>query len=60
MCICFQDLPLGLMNDIYEWCKNFSIRIDEVEEASFKNVHEISFELKPGYSIENMRFLCRC
>lgn len=41
MCMCFQDLPLGLMNDIYEWCKNFSIRIDEVEEASFKNLHEI-------------------
>jgi len=29
-----QDLPLGLMDDIYEWCKNFSIRIDEVEEVS--------------------------
>lgn len=29
----FQDLPLGLMDDIYEWCKNFSIRIDEVEEV---------------------------
>lgn len=21
------------MDDIYEWCKNFSIRIDEVEEV---------------------------
>lgn len=30
----FQDMPLGLMDDIYEWCKNFSIRIDEVEEVS--------------------------
>lgn len=30
----FQDLPLGLMDDIYEWCKNFSIRIDEVEEVT--------------------------
>lgn len=30
----FQDLPLGLMDDIYEWCKNFSIRIDEVEEVN--------------------------
>ncbi len=29
-----QDLPLGLMDDIYEWCKNFSIRIDEVEEVN--------------------------
>lgn len=28
-----QDLPLGLMDDIYEWCKNFSIRIDEMEEV---------------------------
>lgn len=26
-------MPLGLMDDIYEWCKNFSIRIDEVEEV---------------------------
>lgn len=30
----FQDLPVGLMDDIYEWCKNFSIRIDEVEEVN--------------------------
>ena len=22
------------MDDIYEWCKNFSIRIDEVEEVN--------------------------
>ncbi|GCC41940.1 hypothetical protein chiPu_0025619 [Chiloscyllium punctatum] len=29
-----QDLPLGLMDDIYEFIKNFSIRIDEVEEVS--------------------------
>uniref|UniRef100_A0A8D2PT83 NADH dehydrogenase [ubiquinone] iron-sulfur protein 2, mitochondrial n=1 Tax=Zosterops lateralis melanops TaxID=1220523 RepID=A0A8D2PT83_ZOSLA len=28
-----QDLPLGLMDDIYEFAKNFSIRIDEVEES---------------------------
>lgn len=33
----FQDLPLGLMDDIYEWCKNFSIRIDEVEEVNEYN-----------------------
>lgn len=42
----FQDLPLGLMDDIYEWCKNFSIRIDEVEEVTdsmFSSVlHELS------------------
>lgn len=29
-----QDLPLGLMDDIYEFVKNFSTRIDEVEEVS--------------------------
>lgn len=29
-----QDMPLGLMDDIYLWCKNFSIRIDEVEEVN--------------------------
>eukprot|EP00073_Rattus_norvegicus_P039878 XP_008768001.1 PREDICTED: NADH dehydrogenase [ubiquinone] iron-sulfur protein 2, mitochondrial-like [Rattus norvegicus] len=28
-----QDLPLGLMDDIYEFSKNFSLRIDEVEEV---------------------------
>lgn len=28
-----QDLPLGLMDDIYEFVKNFSMRIDEVEEV---------------------------
>uniref|UniRef100_A0A8C8BDX2 NADH dehydrogenase [ubiquinone] iron-sulfur protein 2, mitochondrial n=1 Tax=Otus sunia TaxID=257818 RepID=A0A8C8BDX2_9STRI len=28
-----QDLPLGLMDDIYEFVKNFSLRIDEVEEV---------------------------
>uniref|UniRef100_A0A8C5HA88 NADH dehydrogenase [ubiquinone] iron-sulfur protein 2, mitochondrial n=1 Tax=Gouania willdenowi TaxID=441366 RepID=A0A8C5HA88_GOUWI len=33
----FQDMPLGLMDDIYEWCKNFSIRIDEVEEMLTNN-----------------------
>ncbi|KAF3836854.1 hypothetical protein F7725_004318 [Dissostichus mawsoni] len=32
-----QDMPVGLMDDIYEWCKNFSIRIDEVEEMLTNN-----------------------
>uniref|UniRef100_A0A8C6PTN8 NADH dehydrogenase [ubiquinone] iron-sulfur protein 2, mitochondrial n=1 Tax=Nothobranchius furzeri TaxID=105023 RepID=A0A8C6PTN8_NOTFU len=32
-----QDMPLGLMDDIYEWCKNFSLRIDEVEEMLTNN-----------------------
>uniref|UniRef100_A0A8C1I6E3 NADH dehydrogenase [ubiquinone] iron-sulfur protein 2, mitochondrial n=1 Tax=Cyprinus carpio TaxID=7962 RepID=A0A8C1I6E3_CYPCA len=32
-----QDMPLGLMDDIYEWCKNFSIRLDEVEEMLTNN-----------------------
>uniref|UniRef100_A0A671UIE4 NADH dehydrogenase [ubiquinone] iron-sulfur protein 2, mitochondrial n=1 Tax=Sparus aurata TaxID=8175 RepID=A0A671UIE4_SPAAU len=32
-----QDMPLGLMDDIYLWCKNFSIRIDEVEEMLTNN-----------------------
>ncbi len=30
-----QDLPIGLMDDIYDFLKNFAVRIDEVEEASF-------------------------
>lgn len=29
-----QDLPLGLMDDIYDFIKNFAARIDEVEEVS--------------------------
>ncbi|XP_054035163.1 NADH dehydrogenase [ubiquinone] iron-sulfur protein 2, mitochondrial [Dryobates pubescens] len=32
-----QDLPLGLMDDIYEFAKNFSLRIDEVEEMLTNN-----------------------
>ncbi|XP_009890376.1 PREDICTED: NADH dehydrogenase [ubiquinone] iron-sulfur protein 2, mitochondrial, partial [Charadrius vociferus] len=31
------DLPLGLMDDIYEFVKNFSMRIDEVEEMLTNN-----------------------
>lgn len=27
------------MDDIYEWCKNFSIRIDEVEEVNVYSRH---------------------
>ena len=29
----YQDLPLGLMDDIYDFIKQFSTRIDEVEEV---------------------------
>lgn len=29
----YQDLPLGLMDDIYDFIKQFSVRIDEVEEV---------------------------
>ncbi|EDV28461.1 uncharacterized protein TRIADDRAFT_49563 [Trichoplax adhaerens] len=32
-----QDLPLGLMDDIYSFCKNFSQRIDELEEMLTNN-----------------------
>uniref|UniRef100_A0A8B9BRS5 NADH dehydrogenase [ubiquinone] iron-sulfur protein 2, mitochondrial n=1 Tax=Anser brachyrhynchus TaxID=132585 RepID=A0A8B9BRS5_9AVES len=32
-----QDLPLGLMDDIYEFVKNFSTRVDEVEEMLTNN-----------------------
>ena len=28
-----QDMPLGLMDDIYNFCVNFTARIDEVEEV---------------------------
>ncbi|NWY22814.1 NDUS2 protein, partial [Aphelocoma coerulescens] len=37
VCPVCQDLPLGLMDDIYEFVKNFSIRIDEVEEMLTNN-----------------------
>ena len=29
-----QDLPIGLMDDIYNFISNFSTRLDEVEEVS--------------------------
>ena len=29
-----QDMPLGLMDDIYNFCVNFTPRVDEVEEVS--------------------------
>ncbi|XP_011812968.1 PREDICTED: NADH dehydrogenase [ubiquinone] iron-sulfur protein 2, mitochondrial [Colobus angolensis palliatus] len=32
-----QDLPLGLMDDIYEFSKNFSLRLDELEEMLTNN-----------------------
>ena len=28
-----QDLPLGLMDDIYDWAIRFSARLDEMEEV---------------------------
>lgn len=43
----FQDMPLGLMDDIYEWCKNFSIRIDEVEEVSHRAVASFFSSVPP-------------
>ena len=30
----FQDLPLGLMDDIYDWASRFNQRIDDLEEVS--------------------------
>lgn len=32
-----QDLPLGLLNDIYIFLENFSVRIDEMEELLTEN-----------------------
>ena len=32
-----QDMPLGLMDDIYDFIKQFPARIDEVEEVGFSN-----------------------
>ena len=33
-CCTTQDLPLGLMDDIYDFITKFSTRLDEVEEVS--------------------------
>jgi len=32
-----QDLPIGLMEDMYQWAKNFPARIDEMEELLTNN-----------------------
>ena len=34
-----QDMPLGLMDDIYNFCVNFTARIDEVEEVSKHTIY---------------------
>lgn len=31
------DLPLGLMDDIYQWAQQFSQRVDEVEDLLTTN-----------------------
>ncbi|XP_059137238.1 NADH dehydrogenase [ubiquinone] iron-sulfur protein 2, mitochondrial isoform X2 [Peromyscus eremicus] len=60
-----QDLPLGLMDDIYEFSKNFSLRIDEVEEMLTNNriwrnrttdIGVVSAEDALNYGF---RYLCR-
>ena len=33
-CVMLQDLPIGLMDDIYDFITKFSTRVDEVEEVS--------------------------
>ena len=37
-----QDLPLGLMDDVYDWAIRFSARIDELEEVlvSFRQIYQ--------------------
>lgn len=54
----FQDMPLGLMDDIYEWCKNFSIRIDEVEEVNegLSMIRHNKTVVKSYMSVEICRF----
>jgi NADH dehydrogenase (ubiquinone) Fe-S protein 2 len=32
-----QDLPLGLLEDIYQFINNFSARLDEMEELLTNN-----------------------
>ena len=33
----FQDLPLGLMDDIYDWSSKFAERVDDLEEVKFSS-----------------------
>ncbi|OCT66641.1 hypothetical protein XELAEV_18042893mg [Xenopus laevis] len=47
-----QDMPLGLMDDIYEFIKNFSIRVDEVEEGA---LHCLTFCYRYLCRVEEMR-----
>ncbi|EMP26191.1 NADH dehydrogenase [ubiquinone] iron-sulfur protein 2 [Chelonia mydas] len=46
-----QDLPLGLMDDIYEFTKNFSIRIDELEEDLPLGLMDDIYEFTKNFSI---------
>ena len=32
-----QDIPIGLLDDIYKFCYNFLLRIDEIEELLTNN-----------------------
>jgi NADH dehydrogenase (ubiquinone) Fe-S protein 2 len=32
-----QDIPLGLLEDIYNFCLQFSSRVDEIEELLTNN-----------------------
>ena len=36
------------MDDIYEFSKNFSLRIDELEEVSYESVGRIPFPPRKG------------
>lgn len=45
-----QDLPLGLMDDIYSFIKQFSARIDEVDEV--RNCYPQRRPLYVAYSIQ--------
>ena len=37
----YQDLPLGLMDDIHAFLEQFSTRIDEVEEVTLTLIFDI-------------------
>ncbi len=36
-CTHLQDLPLGYMDDLYEWMRKFPQRIDEMEDVLTEN-----------------------
>ncbi len=59
-----QDLPLGIMDDIYEWISKFSQRIDEVDDLLTANriwrSRTIDIGVVSAENALNYGFRCAC